>query len=267
MPKLGLFTKLYRNYPWQQAVRDACDLGYDALEWMGRSPHLNLNKTAEIHEIKQMVKQNGLSICAIALYECKEMTTKGWTTEEIDKFKRVLEIASYWECHLLRFGPSKPSPQEARDEHWYRATEVMQQACELALSYGIEIGLEMHAGYLIESPEAVIRLIRLINLPNVGIVFDPANLICAGLDYKEDVILKIAPYLRHVHIKDIKHTISGFQHQLLGRGDLDLKAVLRGLLMIEYEGTITVESHVAGDPRYIAEHERKVLLHTWEELV
>lgn len=100
-----------------------------------------------------------------------------------------------------------------------------------------------------ETPTTISRTIRDVNMPNLGVGLDTANLILYGKANPVDAVDIIGTHVRAVHAKDGKWPTDPSQlgeEVLIGRGLVDFKAVFTKLHRLGYTGTITIERETSG---------------------
>jgi sugar phosphate isomerase/epimerase len=54
---------------------------------------------------------------------------------------------------------------------------------------------------------------------------------------------KLKPYIRHVHLKDIKRMPGAFAPAMLGEGDVDFRGIFAALRRDGYDGYVSLETH------------------------
>lgn len=100
-----------------------------------------------------------------------------------------------------------------------------------------------------ETPTTMSRAIRDVNMPNLGVGLDTANLILYGKANPVDAVDIIGPHVRSVHAKDGKWPTDPNQlgeEVLIGQGLVDFKKVFTKLHNIGYTGAITIERETSG---------------------
>lgn len=105
---------------------------------------------------------------------------------------------------------------------------------------GIRLCLETDSNLL---PTAAIgqRILAEIDHPNVGINYDPGNVIYyTGAVPEEDIELAL-PHLGHVHLKDQRGGKGRTDFPPLGDGDVDIPRILRTLDAAGYDGPVSME--------------------------
>lgn len=100
-----------------------------------------------------------------------------------------------------------------------------------------------------ETPTTMARTIRDVNMPNLGVGLDTANLILYGKANPVDAVDIIGTNVRSVHAKDGKWPTDPSklgEEVLIGHGLVDFKAVFTKLHKLGYTGTITIERETSG---------------------
>ena len=86
---------------------------------------------------------------------------------------------------------------------------------------------------------------------NVGVNFDPANMILYDMDDPIEALRQLAPHVQQVHVKDAKRTdIKGQwgDEVVVGTGEVDWVAFVRILAEADFDGSYVFERE-AGDDR------------------
>jgi sugar phosphate isomerase/epimerase len=102
-----------------------------------------------------------------------------------------------------------------------------------------------------ETADDLAAFVTKINHQNLGINFDPANMILYGKGDPIDALRKLAAWIKHIHIKDaLKAEMPGEwgSEVAWGCGDVDTDAFVQTLNDIGYTGCLAVERE-AGDDR------------------
>lgn len=100
-----------------------------------------------------------------------------------------------------------------------------------------------------ETPTTISRAIRDVNLPNLGVGLDTANLILYGKANPVDAVDIIGTHVRSVHAKDGKWPTDPNklgEEVLIGKGLVDFKTVFTKLRKLGYTGAITIERETSG---------------------
>jgi len=100
-----------------------------------------------------------------------------------------------------------------------------------------------------ETPTTMSRVIWDVNLPNLGVGLDTANLILYGKANPVDAVDILGPHVRSVHAKDGKWPTDPSklgEEVLIGKGLVDFKTVFTKLHKLGYTGAITIERETSG---------------------
>lgn len=172
----------------------------------------------------------------------------------------------------------------APDAHWPASGEAFAKAAKITAELGSEY-IMMHVGFLDhtdaayakkfyervrylgdraseegisllmetgqETAEELQRFVEELNHPNVLLNFDPANLILYNKDEPLSALRRLAPWIRHIHIKDALRTaVPGTwgSEVAWGDGQVNAFAFLNTLAEVGYTGAIAVERE-AGEQR------------------
>ena len=100
-----------------------------------------------------------------------------------------------------------------------------------------------------ETPTTMSRMIRDVNLPNLGVGLDTANVILYGKANPVDAVDILGPHVRSIHAKDGKWPTDPSQlgeEVLIGKGLVDFRTVFTKLRKIGYTGAVTIERETSG---------------------
>ena len=100
-----------------------------------------------------------------------------------------------------------------------------------------------------ETPTTMLRVIRDVNHPALGVGLDTANLILYGKANPVDAVKILGPYVRATHAKDGKWPTNPLElgeEVVIGKGEVDFAKVLSGLRAAGYKGALTIERETSG---------------------
>lgn len=128
-----------------------------------------------------------------------------------------------------------------------RAHARLLQLANLFSGRGITIGLETGQ----ESSSTLLAFLRELGATNIGVNFDPANMLLYGSGDPIEALRELAPYVRQVHLKDAMPSNATGQwgaEMPLGEGSVDWPAFFTILRDIGYTGALPIERE-GGDDR------------------
>ncbi|UCD74609.1 MAG: sugar phosphate isomerase/epimerase [Phycisphaerales bacterium] len=89
-------------------------------------------------------------------------------------------------------------PEDAGDPERGKLIDRLRQVADLFAARGLELALETGQ----ETADTLMEALDEIDRPNVGINFDPANMILYGKGDPVEALKKLAPRVKQIHIKD-----------------------------------------------------------------
>jgi len=150
-------------------------------------------------------------------------------------------------------------PENPKDELY---EETVQAIRELTLHCaGNGQSFLMETGQ--ETPTTMLRVIRDINHPALGVGLDTANLILYGKANPVDAVKILGPYVRAMHAKDGRWPTDPSalgQEVVIGKGEVDFAKVFRGLKAAGYKGAVSIERETSGPQQVEDVRQEKVYL-------
>ena len=89
-------------------------------------------------------------------------------------------------------------PHQPGDPAFTKGLHRVAEVAKVFAQVGIEVALETGQ----EPVDALLELLAALNLPNIGVNFDPANMLLYGSGDPIAALEKLEPYVRQLHIKD-----------------------------------------------------------------
>lgn len=136
-------------------------------------------------------------------------------------------------------------PEDPGDALYPGAVEAIRTIAQHCQGNGQEFLMETGQ----ETPTTVSRAIHDVNMPNLGVGLDTANLILYGKANPVDAVDIIGRHVRSVHAKDGKWPTDPDklgEEVLIGKGLVDFRAVFTKLHKLGYSGAITIERETSG---------------------
>jgi sugar phosphate isomerase/epimerase len=138
-------------------------------------------------------------------------------------------------------------PHEAKDPNFAKMLRRLAETAEVFQAANIALGLETGQ----ETAPALVQLLQTLKRPNVGVNFDPANMILYDKGNPIAALRVLGPWIRQVHIKDARRTKAPGtwgEEVAVGTGEVDWPAFFATLRELNYTGDIVVERE-AGSQR------------------
>jgi sugar phosphate isomerase/epimerase len=139
-------------------------------------------------------------------------------------------------------------PEDTSHPDYFAVREMVRRVCDHAVSHQQTFALETGQ----ERAPVLLDFLLDVNRPNLGINFDPANMVLYGTGDPVESLAVVGQHVLSVHCKDGDWPPPEVPGALgterpLGQGSVDLKGFLAGLRKIGYKGQLTIERE-AHDP-------------------
>jgi len=138
-------------------------------------------------------------------------------------------------------------PHEEKDPNFARMLLRLGETADVFKASNIALGLETGQ----ETAPVLVQLLQKLQRPNVGVNFDPANMILYDKGNPIAALRMLGPWIRQVHIKDARRTkVPGTwgEEVAAGTGGVDWRAFLATLRELNYAGDLVIERE-AGSQR------------------
>jgi sugar phosphate isomerase/epimerase len=138
-------------------------------------------------------------------------------------------------------------PHEPKAPEFAKMVRRLGEVADIFRDASLALGLETGQ----ETASDLIRVLKTLNRPNVGVNFDPANMLLYDKGEPIEALQALGPWLRQVHIKDARRTtVAGTWGQEVpaGEGQVDWPAFTAVLRRLKFTGDLVIERE-AGEKR------------------
>jgi sugar phosphate isomerase/epimerase len=114
-----------------------------------------------------------------------------------------------------------------------------------------------------ETPITMLRALRDVAMPNLGVGLDTANLILYGKANPVEAINTLGPHIRSVHAKDGLWPTDPDklgEEVLIGKGVVDFHQVFTKLRHLGYSGVVSIERETSGAQQIADVRQEKLFL-------
>ncbi|CAN5731755.1 sugar phosphate isomerase/epimerase [soil metagenome] len=245
--RLTLCTNTYHTYSLEDSLAGGQKAGYKSIELTsvpGWTEHVRRDATdEELAHVKDLLTQYGQTAVSFAGHS--DLASDSGVSE----FRKALSIAHKLGIHFVTTstGGHDASSHGSLDEQRDMFLTRIRPLCDEAAAMDIVICLETHGG-LVANGSISADLVRLIDKPNIGINYDPGNVIFYGNTDPVEDIKAAAPYVKHVHAKD---NIGGFgvwNFPAAGSGEVKFEPIFATLAEAGFNGPVSVEIEFQGEP-------------------
>lgn len=239
--KIGVMVESFRC-DFKEAVRIAAEIGAHGVQKYATSDY---NMTdAQAREMLDIVQSHGLVFSALCGDFGHGFTDPDKNPELIEKSKRVLDLSKKLGCSVVTTHIGVVPVEENKTK------EIMRAACRELAEYGDSIG----ATFAVETgPEKAVVLrdfLDSLGAQGVRVNFDPANLVMCVGDVTSEAVKVLGKYIVHTHAKDgvMIGNMEGWEELPLGKGNVNFDEYLPALASTGFDGFLTIEREVGGNP-------------------
>lgn len=177
-----------------------------------------------------------------------------------------LRVTTTLGAPMVRIGPGRYAAGRSYAEQLTDLRARYRDLGEQAQAYGVRAVIEVHDHTFCPSPSSALRVLDGCDPRGVGVILDPANMICEGWEALPQALAALGPYLAHVHVKDRgittraqpqEHRRNDFPFAPLGAGVLDWPAILADLRQAGYDRWLSIENFTGAEQglaRLAADH-------------
>ncbi len=225
--RIGVFTALFQNLPFEQALDRAVEAGVTAVEiGTGGYPgshHCPVDELlASPNKRKayvQAIEARGLMLSAFSVHNNPLHPRKKVAQRADEEFRKSVRLAEMLQVPVVNTFSGCPggSPRDVNinwitcpwppdfgemlNYQWNEAgIPYWKRAGNFAQDHGVKVGFEMHPGMLVYNVETLLRLRGAVG-PALGCNFDPSHLFWNGAD-PVAAIRKLGSAIYHMHGKD-----------------------------------------------------------------
>ena len=248
--KIGVFTVLFGDKPFEEMLDLVVSLGIEAVEigtgaYPGNAhcdPAKLLASPARLTAFREAIAGRGLTISALSCHGNPLHPRASIARRDHHVFEQTVALAKRLDVRtVITFSgcpgsdakaarpswivsPWPPEFSEALEWQWKERVipywRTTARACRAA---GIRVAIEMHPNFVAYNPETMLRL-RAVAPDVIGCNFDPSHLFWQGAD-PALAVRALGDAIYHVHAKDCRLD----PHNIAANGVLDAKSYTREL--------------------------------------
>jgi sugar phosphate isomerase/epimerase len=245
--RLAASTNTYHSYSLEEALDGISRAGFTSVELTsvpGWTEHVRRDADdAELEQVQALLDRYGLT--AVSLSGHSDLVTDAG----MDEFRKAINIAKKLGITKITTstGGHDASSAGTLEEQRVAFLERIGPLADEAAAAGIDVCLETHGGLLATGVISK-QLIEEIGRPNVGINYDPGNVIFYGNTRPESDLPESAYAVTHVHVKDQIGGAGVWNFPQVGTGDIDFAALFATLNDAGFAGPCSVEIEFQGEP-------------------
>ena len=256
--KYSVFTVMCPELDLEGTAALAASLGFDGLEWRvtKKSPEpiekINYwsgnrstvdvdNIDADLKRAKAISDKHGIAMPVLGTY---------MSCNQHDLVESVMRVAAAVGSIRMRVGPPRYDGTRSYQELYEQAVRDYEKVAALARKYKVQACLEMHMGNITPSAGLAHRLVSHFDPAEIGVIFDPGNMVVEGMENFQMGLELLGPYLSHVHAKNAAWAKTGEENGVakwhsqmtpIKLGQADWTAVVAALKKVRYDGWLSFE--------------------------
>ena len=271
--ELGIFSRTYQPVGIDEIFARIARDGFQTIQFNFSSaglPSLPKDWPEEIVKgVMASAAQSGLTICALSgTYNMAHPDVARRQSDRIG-FTTIVRAAHFMKVPLVTLCTGsrnatdmwKAHPDNGSPEAWVALRGELDFALELAERHGVALGVEPEPGNVVGNAKDARRLLDEIEIPQLKIVLDAANLLPPESRTRQREVIAeavnlLGADLALVHTKDVSSTGEAVA---AGRGVVDFHNFLKGIVSTGYRGPLVSHNLPEKDAAYVSGFLRRVL--------
>lgn len=256
--QISLYTLLANKVSLEEAVRLAAGAGFDAVDIRMHEDGVHITpdiSDTDAANVRRLVEDTGLHVSGLTTYWEAGRVGRAEARAQLDGIARSLHTAAVLGARFMRI--SSADYASGYDYEVCRAAfrDQIARVAEMGAAHGIVVTPEQHGGRYIASAGQCLDMLRGLEHPNLGVVFDPGNAVSEGFERPWVQVRMLGRWIRNVHVKN-RMTAAGkpLAHERLAGGNvrvdegvLNWDTIADELVAIGYDGYLTAEDFAEFD--------------------
>jgi len=232
----------------EQLAELAVTCGYHAV--CMRASQLGTHSSAEeVQRASEMLARRGLAVSMVTGNFAIPQNSDDEGPRALRNIAPYLDLSAALGADLMRI-----CMKRSEDIQW------AQRAADEAAERGMRLAHQSHTSSLFEEVERSLEVIRGVDRPNFGLIYEPVNLDACGQNYGRNTIELLEPYLFNVYLQNHIENPQGegvlntwcrgavhFDHLPVWEpGGMNFPEIFDALKAVGYEGYVTVHQAFAG---------------------
>ena len=242
LARISSCTYPVRELAVAESMRVMAEAGIAKIDLWGSPPQFSLISTqVSLDDLLARAGEAGVRVANLGSYPGRAFVSPNPAVREAElaALKATLYAAKALGARSIRVLPGQGEAPDQIDT----IAPYFAAGAQLAEELGVYMGMENHAGSIAGSPRDVKRLCEVVGSAYFGVLYEPANLMHGGVDYKEAFEV-FSEHIVHVHVKDGRSGPEGFARTHLGEGDIDYTWVTAAVESLGYLGDYALEYEI-----------------------
>jgi sugar phosphate isomerase/epimerase len=221
----------------------AAESGFEAVElqWRDIWPEGG-DPEAEAQKVRGLLEMRGLRCSALAAGNDFNVWEEDAIQAQVARFQRICELAQIVGAPVIRTEGGAPK-ESCPEDLWVEAIAGCVLRClDFVEEKGLMLAIDNH-GWITNNVDVLLAVLETVDSPLVGTNLDTMNYRWFGypvevLPYVYD---RVAPYVKHTHLKDGTGFRKEYKGCALGEGEVPLAAAVSSLKAAAYQGVWCAE--------------------------
>jgi sugar phosphate isomerase/epimerase len=244
-PLLSFSTLGCPDWSFGQIVNFASEHHYTGIELRGIRRQLDLTKCNEFNTAEnraaslKIIRDKGLHFVELGSSTTLHFAEGAERQKNLDEGRRFIDLAREIECPFIRVFPNNFTKDQDAELTFNLISSGLLELAQHAKGTGVSVLLETHGEFV--KIADIKKLMEMAAHPQVGLVWDIANMWTVTKEPPAQVYEKLKKYIRHTHIKDAKWKAEKYQYTFLGKGDVPIFEAIDVLSKAGYKGYYSFE--------------------------
>lgn len=209
--RYAVFTVILPELDLDETIEALADNGYDGVEWRcrkipeerGGEPYSFWGNVKNDMPPQRLIKEG-----ALIAEKCRDAGLEPFAVAsycncyEHDEVKLCAEATASLGAKYFRVGPPHYDGSINYNRLYGEALENYAKAIEIARGFSVSVAIETHMGNICCSASLTYRIVSEFPPEDIGVIYDPGNMVHEGYEPYQLGLELLSPYLRHVHVKN-----------------------------------------------------------------
>jgi len=247
MKKLGLIHYNTPGATLREFLTWASDSGFEYAELM--PPDVDVDGPsdeevfAQARAVRKLVNSYGMRASALSARNDFLQTDSAAIEFQVKRMKKVATVVRILDDQAVIRSEGGWEKESIPRQMWGDALyECFARCTEFLTAQQVDLAIDNH-GTVTNEGDLLITLLGRLDCPRIGSNLDTMNFRWLGHDIAtcNRFYKSLAPYVKHVHLKDGSGSRENYQGAALGEGEIDLKCVVSSLRDAGYDGAYAAE--------------------------